>query len=156
MECAYPLDSILLGLEHPSSSSIVRLRARSARNASVKQSEEMWGKSPCPNICRGTSTTKVKWPKITRATVPLFPKASGTLTYCYNYTNYVTIPPPQDPFFKPARSIFTPYVNSCQFVAAKSGVEIFDLLDWNPSLNGTSCALRPGFSYCSRRYRQSM
>jgi len=79
------------------------------------------------------------------------PLASGTLSSCYQYRDHFAWP---IPFESPHRE----YVqNDCRWVAWQQGIDIDDLLEWNPSLSiaDHDCHLQPGYSYCVLKTRGS-
>lgn len=78
------------------------------------------------------------------------PLASGTVQECYKYRNYISIPAIVDQSLSAKAPSVNPSINSCQFVKTRYGIDIGDLLEWNPTLNAdlSQCYLQEGFSYC--------
>ncbi|KAK3369408.1 hypothetical protein B0T24DRAFT_707942 [Lasiosphaeria ovina] len=68
------------------------------------------------------------------------PMASGTIQGCASYANFND-------------NTTDASLNSCSYIAYAYGVELSDLLAWNPSLSkdATACALQRGLSYCVQK-----
>ncbi|KAF9888671.1 hypothetical protein FE257_008429 [Aspergillus nanangensis] len=79
----------------------------------------------------------------TPVTTPgLQPTASGTIDKCFLYENAF------DATVDDASTL-----NSCKYWATYAGVNVNDLIAWNPSLSTGACVLQSGFSYCIRLWK---
>ncbi|DAA73899.1 TPA_exp: Uncharacterized protein A8136_3885 [Trichophyton benhamiae CBS 112371] len=71
------------------------------------------------------------------------PLAPGTIEGCYRYENA-----------NEEESARDASLNVCWWWAAKGEVKVEELLAWNPSLRwGEDCYLKPGYRYCTRRWK---
>ncbi|KAK7981402.1 hypothetical protein PG988_003640 [Apiospora saccharicola] len=69
----------------------------------------------------------------------LKPTASGTMENCFYY---------ESGFSDSSNLENMTEANSCESWAITGNVTVRNLLDWNPSLSGDRCELRPEFRYC--------
>ncbi|KAG6039143.1 hypothetical protein E4U41_003159 [Claviceps citrina] len=88
-----------------------------------------------------TATSFVPSPVQTAA---LNPRASGTISDCFVYENA----------FDAASRLQNPSAaNSCSSWARFANVTVEQLLEWNPSLSASGCALQAGKSYCVQKWQ---
>ncbi|UKZ93577.1 uncharacterized protein TrAFT101_008487 [Trichoderma asperellum] len=77
-------------------------------------------------------------------TATLQPKASGTISDCYEYENA---------FDATSKLKNLSAANSCCSWAQYANVTVEQLLEWNPSLSGSNCVLQAGKSYCLQKWQ---
>ncbi|KAG6005151.1 hypothetical protein E4U21_000405 [Claviceps maximensis] len=77
-------------------------------------------------------------------TVPLLPRASGTISDCLIYENA---------FDATSKVKDLSAVNTCSIWASFANVTIEQLVEWNPSLSAAKCELQAGNSYCIQKWQ---
>ena len=95
-----------------------------------------------------TTTTATEYPVPSVTNEPQLPTASGTVPSCSIYRNYETVSPIIDQSQSADITLVTDFINSCTYLTGAYGVDITDLLSWNPSLTADNCTLKSGYSYC--------
>lgn len=100
--------------------------------------------SSIPITSAPTTATSTASASITLSPAPAAsPLASGTIRGCFSYRQYIPV--------DGADSENSVPVNQCSYLASAYGVEVADILTWNPSLKADNCTLQTGYRYCVQK-----